>query len=67
MTIVYQDLPVIHGTGEILKDSKTDWRVLKLKTVAVSKAFDQPEKYWFGRSQRMFDCGSTLEFAVDPH
>lgn len=67
MTIVYQDLPVIHGTGEILKDSKTDWRVLKLKTVAVSKAFDQPEKYWLGRSQRMFDCGSTLEFAVDPH
>ncbi len=59
MSIVYQDLPVIHGTGELLKDVKNDWRVLKLKTVAVSDAFDQPEKYWLGRSKRMFDCGST--------
>ena len=41
MSIVYQDLPVIHGTGELLKDAKSDWRVLKLKTVAVSDAFDQ--------------------------
>jgi len=67
MSIVYQDLPVIHGTGELLKDAKSDWRVLKLKTVAVSDAFDQSEKYWLGRSKRMFDCGSTLEFAVDNH
>ena len=65
MTIVYQDLPVFHGTGEILKDSKTDWRVLKLKTVAVSKSFDQPQKYWLGWSQRMFDCGQRL--IMTPH
>ena len=67
MSIVYQDLPVVHGTGEILQDSKADWRTLKLKSEAVSKAFDQPEKYWAARSQRMFECGSTLEFATDNH
>lgn len=65
MSIVYQDLPVVHGTGEILQDSKADWRTLKLKSEAVSKAFDKPEKYWAARSQRMFECGSTLEFATD--
>ena len=65
MPILYQDLPVVYGTGEILNDSKSNWRDLKLKTIAVSTAFDQPQKYWISRSQRMFDCGSVLEFATD--
>lgn len=65
MTMVYQDLPVVHGTGELLHDSRSDWRKLKLKSQAVSDAFPQSKKYWLSRSERMFDCGSTLEFAVD--
>ena len=65
MTMVYQDLPVIHGTGEILKDDRADWRNLKLKTQAVAGVLPIDSKYWLGRSQRMFECGSTLEFAVN--
>lgn len=67
MLMVYQDLPVIHGTGEILRDERSDWRKLKLKSQAVSNVLPVDTKYWLGRSQRMFDCGSTLEFAVDTH
>ena len=58
MSIAYDSLPVIHGTGEILKDSH-DWRTSKLKTNAVALELD-----YVGRSQRMFDCGSSLSFAV---
>ena len=58
MSITYEDLPVTYGTGEILKDSH-DWRTSKLKTNAVALELD-----YVGRSQRMFDCGSSLSFAV---
>jgi plasmid rolling circle replication initiator protein Rep len=58
MSIAYDSLPVTHGTGEILKDCY-DWRTSKLKTDAVALELD-----FVGRSQRMFDCGSTLSFAV---
>lgn len=58
MSITYEDLPVTYGTGEILEDSH-DWRTSKLKTDAVALELD-----FVGRSQRMFDCGSSLTFAV---
>lgn len=58
MSITYEDLPVTYGTGEILEDSH-DWRTSKLKTNAVALELD-----FVGRSQRMFDCGSSLSFAV---
>lgn len=63
MKIIYEDLPVIYDTGEILKD-KTDWRTLKLKSLAVSHSMIGNEKYWLKRSERMLDCGSILRFAV---
>ena len=69
---VYDSLPVVYGTGEILEDSKHDWRKTKLKSEAVAKSFDPQEpdfnltneKYWTGRFDRMTDCGSVLQFAV---
>lgn len=63
MKIIYEDLPVFYDTGEILKD-KTDWRTLKLKSSAVSHVMIGSEKYWLKRSERMFECGSLLRFAV---
>lgn len=58
MSISYDLLPVTHGTGEILKDGY-DWKTAKLKSNAVSSVMES-----LGRSQRMFDCGSVLKFAV---
>ena len=63
MSIIYQDLPVVYDTGEILQD-KTDWRTLKLKSSAVSHVMIGNDKYWLKRSERMTDCGSILRFAV---
>jgi plasmid rolling circle replication initiator protein Rep len=65
MTILYDDLPVIHGTGEVLRDKKTNWRKLRLKTEAVGHAILTPESYWAKRSERILDCGAYLKFAVD--
>lgn len=53
----------IRGTGEILSDGKTDWQDQKLKSLAVSKVFKTNSKTMLGRSVRMFECASTLEFA----
>lgn len=69
---LYEDLPVVYGTGEILQDSKHDWRTTKLKNEAIAKSFDPDmsdfnpsnEKYWTGRYERMMECGSVLQFAV---
>jgi plasmid rolling circle replication initiator protein Rep len=61
--IIYDDLPVVYDTGEILED-KTDWRTLKLKSFAVSKVMIGYEKSWLKRSERMLECGSLLRFAV---
>lgn len=61
---IYDDLPVVHDTGEILEDS-TDWNTLKLKSNAVSRVMTGHEKYWLKRSERMLECGSILRFAVD--
>ena len=60
MKIIYEDLPVIYDSGEILQD-KTDWRTFKLKSTAVSYAMSDSYEE---RSQRILDCGSLLAFAV---
>lgn len=62
MSILYQDLPVVYDTGEILED-KTDWRTLKLKSFAVSKVMSGTENHLLKRSVRMESCGSSLHFA----
>lgn len=63
MSIIYQDLPVVYDTGELLQD-KTDWRTLKLKSSAVSNVMIGNDNYWLKRSERMLECGSLLRFAV---
>lgn len=60
MKIIYEDLPVIHGSGEILQDT-TDWRTFKLKSTAVSHAMNYTNLV---RSERILDCGSLLAFGV---
>ena len=64
MTSIYDCLPVSYGTGEILDDKNTDWKKSKLRTNAVADVMEDSDSYWMGRSQRMFDCGSSLQFAV---
>ena len=65
MTILYDTLPVVYGTGEILSDQKTDWRKTKLKNEAVAKSFEnETSKPMIGRYVRMMDCGAYLKFAV---
>lgn len=64
MTILYEDLPLVHGTGEILQD-KTDWRDLKLKSFSVSKVITHSSKTMLKRSARMEFCGSNLYFSCD--
>jgi len=68
MKIIYEDLPVIHDSGEILEDS-TDWRTFKLKADSVSYAFQSAaytkrEVSFLKRSESISSCGSTLSFAV---
>lgn len=65
MTILYDGLPIIHGTGEILSDNKKNWRKTKLRTEAVAQSLDVNEsKAMLGRHVRMMDCGASLTFAV---
>lgn len=61
-----RDLAPIRGTGEILQDGSTDWQDQKLKSLAVSKVFKTNSKTMRGRSVRMFECASTLEFGNNP-
>lgn len=63
MPILYQDLPVVYDTGEILED-KTDWRTLKLKSFAVSRAMPNTSTPLLKRTVRMESCGSSLQFAT---
>lgn len=65
MKNIYENLPVVYDTGEYLRNPKTDWRKMKLKSVAVSKVFDDSSGYWVKRSERMYECGSFLKFATD--
>ncbi len=65
MSILYDDLPIIHGTGEILSDNKTNWVKTKLRTEAVAQSLDVHESTaMLGRHVRMMDCGASLTFAV---
>lgn len=59
MKNIYDNVPVVHIEGAILKDKGTDWVNPKLKSIAVAAVMDD-----LGRSTRMFDCGSDLQFAV---
>lgn len=62
MESIHDALPKIKGTGEVLSDGKYDWQKMKLKSLAVSRVFDMNEKPMLGRSQRMFECGNTLQY-----
>lgn len=65
MSILYDDLPVVYGTGEILHDEKTNWTDLKLKSEAVATAMgEEITDYWIKRSEKVLDCGAVLHFAV---
>jgi plasmid rolling circle replication initiator protein Rep len=68
MSILYQDLPVVYDTGEILED-KTDWQKLKLKSAAVSKSMGMTvssnQSALLKRSVVMDGCGARLTFACD--
>lgn len=68
MSILYQDLPVVYDTGEILED-KTDWKSMKLKSSAVSKSMGMTvcssQKALLKRSVTMEGCGARLTFACD--
>ncbi|MCD9554854.1 hypothetical protein GLP31_20545, partial [Photobacterium carnosum] len=59
MKNIYDNVPVVHIEGAILKDKGTDWVKPKLKSIAVAAVMDD-----LGRSTRMFECGSDLQFAV---
>lgn len=63
MISIYDSLPNVQGTGEILQDGTNDWRGTKLKSIAISKAMTK--ETLLKRSQRMFDCGNYLKFASD--
>ena len=64
MSNVYDSLPFVECSGEILSDPVHNWRKTKLKSSAVAAVMPSNDKYWLGRSERMFDCGSYLQFAV---
>lgn len=62
MESIYDTVPRIKGAGEILKDGSNDWQKQKLKSIAVSKVFKTDTKSMLGRSTRIFECASVLEF-----
>lgn len=65
MTSLYDSLPLVHGTGEILDDKKTDWRNIKLRNEAVAVSFENLDsEKMMKRFSRMMDCGAYLKFAV---
>jgi plasmid rolling circle replication initiator protein Rep len=57
---LYDNLPVVHDTGEVLSNEKTDWSDEKLRSLAVSDAINIDI-----RKQRIYDCSSELCFAVE--
>lgn len=57
---LYDHLPVVHDTGEILADKRIDWRDEKLRSLAVSDAINIDK-----RKQRIYDCSSELCFASE--
>ena len=65
MNSIHDNPPRLESTSEILKDGSTDWQKQKLKSLAVSKVFKTDTKTMIGRSQRIFECASTLEYEFD--
>ena len=57
---LYDELPQVYGTGEILSDGRTDWKKEKLRSNAVSVVMPTEK-----RQERMAECSSFLEFASD--
>ena len=57
---VAKELLIVQDTGEVLHDEITDWRTHKLRSLAVSEVMDYET-----RRERIAQCGSRLEFAVD--
>ena len=65
MTSLYDSLPPVYGTGEVLRDEKNNWRDIKLRNEAVAVSFENPEsEKMMKRFERMMDCGAYLKFAV---
>lgn len=64
MESIYDNLPRIKDSGEILKDGSTDWQNQKLKSIAVSKVFKINSKTMLGRSKRISECADSLEFEI---
>ena len=63
MPILYDDLPEIYGTGEILSDPKNNQRKNKLRNEAVAASFESFDEFE-NRHTRMMDCGAILKYAV---
>ena len=59
MENISSNLPLVHVEGKLLVDGSTKWKEAKMKSLAVSNALSDS-----GRSQRMFDCGTELQFAI---
>jgi plasmid rolling circle replication initiator protein Rep len=57
---LYDHLPVVHDTGEILVDDRTNWEDEKLRSLSVSDVINIEK-----RAQRIFDCSSSLTFIAD--
>lgn len=57
---LYDGLPTVYGTGEVLQDGRTDWKKYKLQSTAVSHVMPTEK-----RQERMAECSSVLEFAAD--
>ena len=64
MDIINDNLYPVQATGQILQDGQNDFRTAKLKSLAVAKVLPAMNKTEISRSQRMFQCGDFLQFAV---
>lgn len=65
MTSLYDSLPPVYGTGEVLHDEKNNWRDIKLRNEAVAASFEDPDSQpMMNRFERMMECGAYLKFAV---
>ena len=59
MENISSNLPLVHVEGKLLVDGSTNWKSAKMKNLAVSSVLSDA-----GRSQRMHDCGTELQFAI---
>lgn len=54
---LYDHLPVVHDTGEILQDDRTNWAEEKLRSISVSNVMRIDH-----RAQRIYECSNELVF-----